>query len=115
MKMPQVASVLMLCSFSAQAQQAIVKLPDEPANLGAIKQELIEYRSCCRPTCYAPQMERQINAALGFLKQSVATAKPGEKLALVLDIDETSLSNWAVELHDDFGYIHADSDMCITV
>jgi predicted secreted acid phosphatase len=109
------ALFVMLGSLAAEGQQEIVKVPDEPVNLGAIKQQLIEYESCTKPTCYVPQMEGQIEAARGLLKQSVATAKPGEKLALVLDIDETSLSNWAVELHDDFGYIHADSDMCIAV
>lgn len=115
MKMRQMALILMLCCSAARAQQEIVKVPEEPENLGAIKQRLIEYQSCARPNCYVPQMEHQIDVAVGFLKQSVAAAKPGEKLALVLDIDETSLSNWAVELHDDFGYIHADSDMCIAV
>jgi 5'-nucleotidase (lipoprotein e(P4) family) len=38
----------------------------------------------------------------------VAKAKQGEKLALVLDIDETSLSNWDEETQDDFGYIEKD-------
>jgi predicted secreted acid phosphatase len=38
----------------------------------------------------------------------VAKAKPGEKLALVLDIDETSLSNWTEEKQDDLGYISDD-------
>jgi len=115
LKMQLTALVLTLCCGTALAQQQIVKPPDEPDNLGAIKQRLIEYQSCTGPACYGPQMERQIDAASAFLKQSVAAARPEEKLALVLDIDETSLSNWAVELHDDFGYIHADSDMCVAV
>ena len=115
MKHRQMTMVLMLCCGLAWGQQDVVKVPNEPANLGVIKQQLIEYQSCARPTCYVPQMEHQSNIAIASLKQSVATAKPGEKLALVLDIDETSLSNWAVELHDDFGYIPADSDMCIAL
>jgi predicted secreted acid phosphatase len=49
------------------------------------------------------------------LKQSVANSKPGEKLAIVLDIDETALSNWAVETHDDFGYIPNDSNWCVAL
>jgi hypothetical protein len=36
-------------------------------------------------------LERQADIASGFLKQSVVAAKAGEKLALLLDIDETSL------------------------
>jgi acid phosphatase len=34
--------------------------------------------------------------------------QPEEKLALVLDIDETALSNWDEEKQDDFGYIVKD-------
>lgn len=48
-----------------------------------------------------------------FLKEGLASAKSGQRLAIVLDIDETALSNWAVELHDDFGYVPADSNSCI--
>ena len=62
-----------------------------------------------------PQLNHQGDLAIGFLKQSVATAKPGEKLAVVLDIDETSLSNWSVELHNDFGYIPTDSNWCVAL
>lgn len=36
-------------------------------------------------------------------------------MALVLDIDETTLSNWTVEQHDDFGYIATDSNWCIAL
>lgn len=124
MKLRYIALIMLACSCSlnglkaggqeASGQEA-VKLPEEPANLGIMKQQLIEYQSCTRPTCYVPQMEHQSDIAIGLLKQSVASARPGEKLALVLDIDETSLSNWAVELHNDFGYIVADSNTCITL
>jgi acid phosphatase len=37
-------------------------------------------------------------------------APPGTKLALVLDIDETALSNWDEIKQDDFGYIERDWD-----
>lgn len=99
----------------AHGQQNIVTVPDEPTNLYVIKQQLKHYHSCAEPNCYVPQLEHQAALAIRFLKESVASAKPGDKLAVVLDIDETSLSNWAVEMHDDFGYIPADSNMCITL
>jgi predicted secreted acid phosphatase len=102
------------CCF-VYGQQAIVTVPDEPANLDGIKQHLKQYQSCSEPNCYVPQLNHQADLAIGFLKQSVATAKPGEKLAVVLDIDETSLSNWSVELHDDFGYIPTDSNWCVAL
>jgi predicted secreted acid phosphatase len=99
--------------WSAAAQQAAITVADEPANLDQVKQQLKKYQSCSLPTCYAPQLERQAEIAIGLLGQSVVAANPGGKLAIVLDIDETSLSNWAVETHDDFGFIESDLDWCI--
>jgi len=106
---------LLLCSWASEGQQAIVPVAGEPENLGAVKARLIQYQSCQESNCYVPQLERQSDLAIGFLKQSVAAAQPRDKLALVLDIDETSLSNWSVELHDDFGYIPNDSNWCVAL
>lgn len=107
--------LILLLSLPVAGQQPIVTVPNEPANLGTIKQALVQYHSCHEADCYIPQIDRQIDVAMNFLKQSVATGKPGEKLAIVLDIDETSLSNWDVETHDDFGYIPADSNWCVAL
>ncbi len=107
-------SMLLSC-WSVMAQQAIVTVPGEPANLDAAKQALKKYQSCSESNCYVPQLEHQADLAIQFLKESVASAKPGDKLAIVLDIDETSLSNWSVELHDDFGYIPGDSNWCVAL
>lgn len=109
-------STLILCSsLAAFAQQGIVAVQDEPTNLDTIKKQLQKYHDCSESNCYTPQLEHQADIAIQFLKASVASAKPGERLAIVLDIDETSLSNWAVELHDDFGYIPTDSNSCVTL
>jgi len=105
--------LIFFCCCSANGQQAIVTLQDEPTNLNTVKQELERYHRCSEPNCYGPQLEHQADLAIRFLKESFASAKPGDKLAVVFDIDETALSNWAVELHDDFGYIPADSNSCI--
>ncbi len=107
--------LLLLCCWPVAAQQTVVTVPDEPANLDAAKQALKKYQSCSEPNCYVPQLEHQSDLAIQFLKQSVADAKPGDKLAVVFDIDETSLSNWTVELHDDFGYIPVDSNWCVAL
>jgi predicted secreted acid phosphatase len=104
---------ILACACSGVAQQGIVTVQDEPKNLNTVKQELKQYYSCSEPNCYGPQLERQADIAIQFLKESLASAKPGERLAIVLDIDETALSNWAVELHDDFGYVPADSNSCV--
>ena len=97
------------------AQQAVTLVPEEPANLDPIKQRLRDYQSCRESNCYAPQLDRQAQVATAFLKQSIASARPGDKLAIVLDVDETSLSNWAIEAHDDFAYVPSDYNICATL
>jgi predicted secreted acid phosphatase len=104
------ALLLVMCCCQAGAQESILTVPREPVNLAEIKQKLIAYHDCPEADCYVPQLERQITLATKLLKESEEKAKPGDKLAIVLDIDETSLSNWDVEMHDDFGYIAADSN-----
>jgi acid phosphatase len=83
-------------TFSAPAQ--------EPENLSLLKTKLKHYHDCC----YAAALEKQDKVALAYLERAAAHAKPGEKLALVLDIDETSLSNYQEEAADDFGFIPRD-------
>jgi predicted secreted acid phosphatase len=99
----------------ALAQTAVETVKGEPQNLDSVKGQLRHYQACTESDCYGPQLEHQAEVAINFLKQSVASARPDEKLAIVLDIDETSLSNWAVEIHDDFGFIPADLNWCITL
>jgi acid phosphatase len=78
-------------------------------NLGKLKTRLLAYHDCTRAVgCYIPDLNRQSDLAIAYLDHRIARAKPGEKLALVLDIDETSLSNWDQEKQDDFGYISKD-------
>jgi acid phosphatase len=85
-------------------------LPQEPApNLGQLKLKLIRYYNCTHPTgCYQPEINRQSDRAIRYLRHRAEIAKPGVKLALILDIDETALSNWKEETEDDFGYIPKD-------
>jgi predicted secreted acid phosphatase len=113
----RISLVLIFSCIPAFSQAAIETVKGEPSNLDDIKQQLVQYESplCQGTDCYTPQIERQIDLAITFLKQSVASRKETEKLALVLDIDETALSNWAVETHDNFGYIANDSNWCISL
>lgn len=110
---PITATLFVLFCWPCAAQQTIVTVREEPANLSSIKQQLIAYHDCGEPNCYTPQIEHQADLAIQFMKKRVAAKTAEDKLALVLDIDETSLSNWSTELKDDFGYILADSDDCI--
>ena len=106
-------TALIVLSFSAMAQAPApgrVLTPQEPTpNLGKLKIRLLAYHDCKGGQgCYETDLNHQSDLAIAFLQRKVARAKPGEKLALVLDIDETSLSNWDVEQQDDFGYIAKD-------
>jgi acid phosphatase len=85
-------------------------LPTEPTpNLGLLKNRLRDYADCAAASaCYARDLDAQTARASVLLEAAVAHSKPGEKLALVLDIDETSLSNLEEMEHDDFGYISQD-------
>jgi acid phosphatase len=70
-------------------------------NMGVLKTELKAHH-----TSGAWEREREIIAreATSYI---VANAKTVQKPAIVLDIDETSLLNWAVMEANDFGYIPA--------
>jgi hypothetical protein len=69
-----------------------------PNNLGELKRQLVYYR-CTR---YDRDVSKVLNAARTWIERRAGRVK---KPALVLDIDETSLSNWKQLYHNDFGFI----------
>ena len=80
-------------------------------NLRTLKTELKEYHDCtCKCGCYTHDLEVQADHAIAFLRQRAANRKPNEKLALILDIDDTALSTYAEMLGADFGYNKAEFD-----
>src|SRR5580698_7112749 len=98
------------CSFFA-AGPAAAQVPDgcnplpaaqpmdfsAPPNLDLFKRRLVYYR--------CTQYDADIAAVLHEAKQWVATRGPQvAKPAIVLDIDETSLSNWSRIYRDQFAY-----------
>lgn len=115
MRVLRVGILFVITCAPLWAQQSIVKVPSEPENLYWVKQRLIKYHDCNASNCYGPELERQADFAISFLKHSVAAKKPGEKIAIVLDIDETALSNWPTEILDDFGYIPNDQNWCTSL
>jgi hypothetical protein len=73
-------------------------------NLDSLVTELKQYHDCtCTCGCYAHDLDTQAERAIAFLRQRAAHRAPGEKLAVVLDIDETSLSNYEEMLRE--GYV----------
>jgi hypothetical protein len=72
-------------------------------NLDSLVTELKQYHDCtCKCGCYAHDLDSQADRAIAFLRRRAAHRAPGEKLALVLDIDETSLSNYSEMLRESF-------------
>lgn len=92
-----------LSAFAQQPQKMISG--DAIPNLGVIKTQIKHYYNCDGNNgCYEADLEEQATKAIEFLKQRAAAKKSGEKLAMVLDIDETSLSNYGYYNLTDFGY-----------
>ena len=93
-----VIAAIFLLAGAAFAQPAI-ETRSEPPNLDELKQQLLVYRNS---GVYERQLAAVAAKARAYIEQRAGeVARP----ALVLDIDETSLSNWPRILADDFGYI----------
>ena len=73
----------------------------EPENIFRLKQELSAYIDSGR---YQEDIAAVATEANTWLEERGAAKKPGERLALVLDIDETLLSNLSEIRGNDFGY-----------
>jgi hypothetical protein len=74
-------------------------------NLDAFKDQLRQYHECtCKCGCYAKDLDHQADRAIALLRIRAAHHRPEEKLALVLDIDETSLSNYEEMVKAGFAY-----------
>jgi predicted secreted acid phosphatase len=76
----------------------------EPRNLSALKAEIVTYVDSGE---YLADMRAAVAPALDFLGARAARRAPGERLAVVLDIDETVLSNLPQMRANDFGYLPA--------
>ena len=113
-----VASLLTICAGPpARPQQAVQPAfssntrAESIPNLDKLKKELRDYNDCtCTCGCRNHDIDVQAERAIAFLRQRAAHRKSGEKLALILDIDETTLSNYQEELDHDFAFNDADFD-----
>jgi hypothetical protein len=91
--MRQAAAALILLGLSACASPPA----DTPANVGDTKIAARAYRES---GAYDRELAAVAEEAAAWLRESA----PGvERPALVLDIDETALSNWEVIQANDFG------------
>jgi acid phosphatase len=93
----------------SSARFAAVAPGERIKNLDKFKDELKQYHECtCECGCYAKDMDLEADRAVAFLRRRVAhEAEQGagrEKPALVLDIDETTLSNYEEMVKAGFAY-----------
>lgn len=74
-------------------------------NFGIQRYKLIEYGACTgNAGCYWADLDAQYKRAEAALATELNQHK-GEKLAIVMDIDETTLTNYCEMRREDFGYI----------
>lgn len=116
-----IAASLALCAvpIGAFAQQAATPKPAPPRqpafstnapaerilNIDVLRKQLKQYHECtCTCGCYSHDLDVQADRAIAFLRRRVAHAGPNQKLAMVLDIDETSLSNYQQLLQSGFAF-----------
>jgi acid phosphatase len=77
-------------------------------NFGTERYRLADYAECTGTVgCYWADLDAQIKRAEAVLDRAIAGKKPGEKLAIVLDIDETSMTNFCELRRQDYGFLLA--------
>jgi predicted secreted acid phosphatase len=87
----------------------------EPPNFGAQRYRLLDYYDCVGSSgCYWADIDAQTRRADAALTNLLAAhnattpeAARAQKLAMVLDIDETSLTSYCEEKREDLGYLPA--------
>jgi acid phosphatase len=93
---------------AAGASDPAVLVAAEPMeNFGVARYRVQDYADCVEGSsgCYWSDLDAQTVRAETALDAALKAAKPGEKLAIVLDIDETSLTNYCELRREDYGYI----------
>jgi len=94
---------------AAGAADPTVLVAAEPMeNFGVMRYRLEDYADCVGAGgCYWADVDAQARRAEAALDGLVAGRKTGERLAMVLDIDETSLSNYCEMKREDYGFVAA--------
>jgi predicted secreted acid phosphatase len=96
--MKKILTGLFAISLMLAASGAIAK---EPENIALTKQRLIQYHDS---GTYEKDINKTMQNAMQYLKQRVAEKGASKKrLAIILDIDETALSNYSDIHQADFG------------
>jgi acid phosphatase len=92
----------------AAADPTVIVAAEPIANFGVERYRVADYAECVGSGgCYWADVDAQTKRAEAVLDRAVALAKPGEKLAMVLDIDETSMSGFCELRREDYGFLQA--------
>jgi acid phosphatase len=101
----------------AKAPQLVVSqnaAAERIINLDVLKNKVKQYHDCkCTCGCYEHDLDTQADRTIAYLRKRTARKRANEKLAMVLDIDETALSNYEELLGSGFNYIQRDWDAWI--
>jgi predicted secreted acid phosphatase len=94
-------AMLFLCALLASCaiaqESGLITVPSQPANVGDAGTAARAYHDS---GAYQRGLEVAANQAASWIKTRAPSA---HQPALVLDIDETALSNWEIIVRDDFG------------
>ncbi len=94
---------------AAAADPTFILAPESLPNFAIARYRLADYADCIGSSgCYWADIDAQTRRAEAELDRLIAVHKAAndtQKLAIVLDIDETSLSSYCEEKHEDYGYI----------
>jgi hypothetical protein len=102
------AESLRAVAAAAAADPSYLVSAEPIPNFGIERYRLADYTECVGSTgCYWDDLEAQTRRAEDQLVRLAASRKQNEKLAIVLDIDETSLTSYCEEKHEDYGFIPA--------
>lgn len=98
-----------IATAEAAAADPTMILSAEPMqNFGVARYRIADYAECVGDGgCYWSDLDAQTRRASAELDSVIAKKKAAEKLALVLDIDETSLTNFCELRRMDYGFLIA--------
>jgi acid phosphatase len=90
---------------SHQSSFSVNATAERILNVDILKKELEQYHECtCTCGCYSHDLDSQADRAIAILDRRAAHVGTNQKLAMVLDIDETSLSNYQQLLQTGFAF-----------
>ncbi len=91
---------------AAAADPTVLVAAEPIGNFGVERYRLADYAECVGGGgCYWADLDAQTRRAEAVLDRAIALKKAGEKLAVVLDIDETSMSGFCEIRREDYGFL----------